>query len=71
MGSPVLIRSLERIESNFEQIKLPEEDYKEILKLGAEKAIRLNIPYKYKPRWDISVFDEEEEKEASERVRII
>jgi len=61
----------ERIESNFKQIKLPEEDYKEILKLGEEKAIRFNIPYKYKPRWDISVFDEEEEKEASERVRII
>lgn len=41
------------------------------MKLGEEKAIRFNIPYKYKPRWDISVFDEEEEKEASERVRII
>jgi len=60
----------ERIEGNFKQIELPEEDYKEILKLGAEKAIRFNIPFRYQPRWDISVFDEKEEEEATHRIKI-
>lgn len=61
---------LERIEGNFKQIELPEEDYKEILKMGAEKSIRFNIPFRYEPHWDISVFDEKEEEEATHKVKI-
>ncbi|KAF5018226.1 hypothetical protein F66182_9789 [Fusarium sp. NRRL 66182] len=53
-----------RIRSNFEEVELDEEAIKELNKFG-EKPQRFNIPYTYKPVWDINVFDDEKEKTAT------
>jgi L-glyceraldehyde reductase len=61
----------ERIESNFTQVSLTPEQYAQISKLGEGNYTRFNIPYRYQPQWDISVFDEPEEKDATNKVKIL
>jgi len=61
----------DRIEGNYKQVELSAEDFDELKKIGAEKAVRFNIPFRYEPHWDISVFDEKEEEEATNKPRIV
>ncbi|KAI0759691.1 NADP-dependent oxidoreductase domain-containing protein [Trametes elegans] len=68
-----------RIESNFDDLELSAKEFEAISKVGRENPVRYNIPYLYKPRWDIDVFVEtrvstivvgsEEEKAAKHKVR--
>ena len=58
-----------RIKSNFEQIELKDEDYETVTSLYKELGkVRFNIPYTYKPQWDIDVFGEDVEKDATYKV---
>ncbi|KDE06808.1 aldehyde reductase 1 [Microbotryum lychnidis-dioicae p1A1 Lamole] len=72
-GHSVLPKSVtpSRIQSNLKQITLTEEQIEQINKLGEEKYRRFNVPYKYKPTWDINTFDEDEEKSATHQVKIV
>ncbi|KAJ7133697.1 NADP-dependent oxidoreductase domain-containing protein [Mycena crocata] len=72
-GYSVIPKSVqeERIKSNFQQVQLSEEDYNEISKLGQGRHVRYNIPYRYSPSWDISLFDEPEEAKATHKVKIV
>ncbi|KZT27139.1 Aldo/keto reductase [Neolentinus lepideus HHB14362 ss-1] len=71
-GYSVIPKSVQegRIISNFKQIELSKADYDEITKIGHAQHTRFNIPYNYSPRWDIDVFGEPEEKNATNKVKI-
>jgi L-glyceraldehyde reductase len=71
-GYSVIPKSVqaERIESNFKQVELTQAVYEKITKLGEGNYTRFNIPYRYEPHWDISIFGEPEEKEATHQVKI-
>ncbi|CCF48978.1 hypothetical protein NDA11_000070 [Ustilago hordei] len=60
-----------RIKSNFDQIELKDEDYDKVTSLYKELAkVRFNIPFTYAPKWDVNVFGEDVEKEATQSVKI-
>ncbi|UTT89614.1 hypothetical protein NDA17_006633 [Ustilago hordei] len=60
-----------RIKSNFDQIELKDEDYDKVTSLYKELAkVRFNIPFIYAPKWDVNVFGEDVEKEATQSVKI-
>jgi L-glyceraldehyde reductase len=71
-GWTVIPKSVQnaRIESNFQQVELSQDVFDKITKLGDGNYTRFNIPYRYSPQWDISIFDEPEEKEATHKVKI-
>ncbi|KAF7362466.1 Aldehyde reductase 1 [Mycena venus] len=71
-GQSVIPKSVqeERIISNFKQVALSEEDFQKITALGKGRQVRYNIPYRYKPTWDISLFDEPAEAKATYKVKI-
>ncbi|KAJ7799979.1 NADP-dependent oxidoreductase domain-containing protein [Mycena olivaceomarginata] len=71
-GQSVIPKSVqeERIISNFKQVTLSEEDFEKISALGKGRHLRYNIPYRYTPKWDISLFDEEAEAQAANKVKI-
>ncbi|KAL2682997.1 mitochondrial glycerol dehydrogenase Gld1 [[Neocosmospora] mangrovei] len=56
-----------RIRENFQEVELDTEAIKELDKLG-EKPQRFNIPTTYDPKWDIDVFGDEKEKDATFQV---
>ncbi|KAH9813157.1 NADP-dependent oxidoreductase domain-containing protein [Melampsora americana] len=60
-----------RIESNFKQVDLSDEDYETLNKLGEKKVIRFNVPMTYTPKWDINVFNSEVEKSATHQIKIV
>jgi len=72
-GYSVIPKSVqeERIISNFKQVALSEEDYKKITAIGHGRHLRFNIPYRYKPMWDIALFGEEAEAKATHKVKIV
>ncbi|KAK7057773.1 aldehyde reductase 1 [Favolaschia claudopus] len=71
-GQSVIPKSVQegRIISNFKQVSLSDEDFKKITALGEGRHLRYNIPYRYAPKWDIALFDEEAEKGATNKVKI-
>ncbi|UPL03961.1 hypothetical protein LCI18_014895 [Fusarium solani-melongenae] len=56
-----------RIRENFQEVELDAEAIKELNKLG-EQPQRFNIPTTYSPKWDIDVFGDEKEKDATFQV---
>ena len=60
----------ERIESNFKQVSLSEEDYQKLVALGKNNHVRFNIPYTYSPRWDINIWNEPAEQPATHKPKI-
>jgi len=72
-GYSVIPKSVnkDRIDSNFKQVELSAEDYKKVTAIGEGRRRRFNIPFTYKPKWDINLFDEEVEKAAKNRPRIV
>ncbi|RDA82688.1 hypothetical protein CP532_6342 [Ophiocordyceps camponoti-leonardi (nom. inval.)] len=70
-GQTVIPKSVtpERIRQNFEHVELDDDAIRVIDRMGQDPA-RFNVPYDNKPRWDINVFDEQQEKEASHKVVI-
>ncbi|KAJ7198483.1 NADP-dependent oxidoreductase domain-containing protein, partial [Mycena pura] len=71
-GYSVIPKSVreERIASNFQQVELGKDDYERVCALGRERPVRYNIPYRYKPKWDISLFDDAAEAGATYKVKV-
>ncbi|KAG5642206.1 hypothetical protein DXG03_003397 [Asterophora parasitica] len=71
-GYSVIPKSVqeERIVSNFKQVELSEEDYQKISAIGHDNYTRFNIPFTYKPKWDVNIFDEPIEKQAAFSAKI-
>ena len=65
----------ERIKSNFQQVELTKEQYDAISAVGHNNHLRFNTPFRYctaaDPKWDINIFDEEDEKKATHSVKIL
>jgi len=70
-GFSVIPKSVqeERINSNFEQIVLTKDDFEKISAIGKNKH-RFNIPVNFKLAWDINVFGEPAEANATHKVNI-
>ncbi|KAA8650865.1 putative aldehyde reductase (AKR1) [Aspergillus tanneri] len=69
-GHSVIPKSItpSRIADNFKEIELTAEEVEKVSALGKERR-RYNTPYvANKPRWDINIFGEEEEKPATHKV---
>lgn len=58
--------------NNFKQIELTKEQYDLISAIRKGKEFRFNSPYHYctssDPKWDVNIFDENEEKQAKNKV---
>lgn len=76
-GCSVIPKSVQedRIKSNFQEVKLSKEDYDAISAIGKDNHLRFNCPFRYctasDPKWDVNIFDEEDEKAATHQVRIV
>ncbi|KAJ7251164.1 Aldo/keto reductase [Mycena haematopus] len=72
-GQSVIPKSVQegRIVSNFKQIELSEEEFAKLSALGHGRHVRFNIPYRFSPSWDISLFDEAAEAKATHKVKIV
>ncbi|EAW06704.1 putative aldehyde reductase (AKR1) [Aspergillus clavatus NRRL 1] len=69
-GHSVIPKSVtpSRIAANFQEIELTSEEFEKVSELGKQRR-RFNIPYAaYKPRWNINIFGEEDEKPATHNV---
>ncbi|KAJ5407644.1 Aldo/keto reductase subgroup [Penicillium cosmopolitanum] len=69
-GGSVIPKSVtpSRIRDNFKEVELTAEEIAKVNALGAERR-RYNTPYAAnKPRWNINIFGEEEEKPADHKV---
>ena len=60
-----------RIESNFQQVELSDEDYEKLCDLGRKKRRRYNIKTTYPPFWDINIFGEPEEASTTNKIKIV
>ncbi|WFD01253.1 D/L-glyceraldehyde reductase [Malassezia yamatoensis] len=74
-GNVVIPRSLnyQHIDENYEQIKLDDEEYQHVSDLCKDNdgPIRYFVPFvEMKPRWDIDVFHDPSEKDATHQVKI-
>ncbi|GAA5879061.1 hypothetical protein JCM16303_001285 [Sporobolomyces ruberrimus] len=72
-GHTVIPKSVKesRIISNFKQIKLSDEDFAAIEKIEeTDGTKRYNVPYGYKPNWDVDVFGHESEKAAKGKLNV-
>jgi len=69
-GGSVIPKSVtpSRIRDNFKEVELTADEIAKVSALGAERR-RYNTPYAAnKPRWNINIFGEEEEKPADHKV---
>ncbi|CRJ87016.1 hypothetical protein BN1708_009199, partial [Verticillium longisporum] len=68
-GHSVIPKSVtpSRIAANFQEIKLSDEDFAAVSKIG-ENPVRYNIPLRYSPTWDVNIFDDEVEKKATHKI---
>lgn len=60
----------ERIESNFKQVELSDEDYETLCELGRKNPKRFNVKTTYPPFWDVNIFGDEAEKTATNQIKI-
>jgi L-glyceraldehyde reductase len=70
-GHSVIPKSVtaSRIQENFKEIELSNEDFEKIESIGKKEPRRFNIPYiANKPRWPVNIFNEPEEQEAPNKV---
>jgi L-glyceraldehyde reductase len=70
-GHSVIPKSVtaSRIQENFKEVELSEDDFQKIEEIGKKEPRRFNIPYvANKPRWPVNIFGEPEEKDAPHKV---
>lgn len=67
-GNSVIPKSVtaSRIQANFQEIELDDEAVAAVKKVGQDKK-RFNIPATYNPKWDINIYDEEQEQGAAHK----
>lgn len=53
-----------RIVENFQEVELDDEAIQTLAKIGQDPH-RFNIPFTYKPKWDVNCFGDVREKDAS------
>lgn len=59
-----------RIESNFKEIELSDEEFEKISELGKKTTIRYNVPVTYEPKWNVNVFNTEAEKACAHSIKL-
>ncbi|WFD35861.1 D/L-glyceraldehyde reductase [Malassezia cuniculi] len=60
-----------RIESNFQQVDLTDEEYEEVSSIiKSAGRTRFTLPYVFTPKWDINVFGDDVEKDATHQIKI-
>ncbi|KAI4607006.1 mitochondrial glycerol dehydrogenase Gld1 [Alternaria novae-zelandiae] len=72
-GHSVIPKSVtaSRIQENFKEVDLSEDDFAKVEEIGKKEPRRFNIPYTAnKPRWPVNIFGEPEEKDAPHKVVI-
>ena len=71
-GYSVIPKSVtpERIESNFKQVELSDEDYEKLTELGRKHPRRYNVKTTYGILWDINIFNDPAEQVATNKVKI-
>jgi L-glyceraldehyde reductase len=72
-GHSVIPKSVtaSRIQENFKEVELSEDDFQKVEEIGKKEPRRFNIPYiANKPRWPVNIFGEPEEKDAPHKVII-
>lgn len=65
--------SIKRVESNYEQIKLTEEEYNLVSSIPKEAGgpQRFFLPFaSFKSKWDINIFDDPAEKDATHQIKV-
>ncbi|KNG50843.1 Aldo/keto reductase [Stemphylium lycopersici] len=70
-GHSVIPKSVtaSRIQENFKEVELSEDDFQKIEEIGKKEPRRFNIPYiANKPRWPVNIFNEPEEKDAPHKI---
>jgi L-glyceraldehyde reductase len=55
---------------NLDKVSLTAEDHVRVSNIAMGKEERYNVPYTFKPKWDIDIFDTPEEKNATHQVKI-
>lgn len=70
----IVASSTDRIKSNFQQVEITKAQYDEISAIGKNNHLRFNVPFRYcteaDPKWDVNIFDEEDEKAATHQIKI-
>ncbi|KAI0645088.1 Aldo/keto reductase [Trametes meyenii] len=59
-----------RIESNFQQVELSDEDYETLTDLGRKNPKRFNVKTTYPLFWDINIFNDDAEKTTTNSIKI-
>ncbi len=57
-----------RIRENFQEVDLDQQDIDRLNKIGREDKHRFNVPYTYKPGWNVDIFGDASEKAATTKV---
>jgi len=60
----------ERIAINFKEVEISDEDYETLTTLGRERPTRYNIPFRFTPPGNISLFGTDAERNAKYHVKI-
>jgi len=60
----------ERIAINFKEVEISDEDYETLTTLGRERPTRYNIPFRFTPPVNISLFGTDAERNAKYHVKI-
>lgn len=70
-GAQLTYARAERIESNFQQVELPDEDFETLTNLGRKTPKRFNVKTTYPVFWDINIFNDDAEKTATNQIKVV
>ncbi|TFK82385.1 Aldo/keto reductase [Polyporus arcularius HHB13444] len=72
-GYSVIPKSVtpERIQSNFQQIEISDEDYEKLCELGRKNPKRYNVKTTYPPLWDINIFNDPLDINTAHQIKVV